>query len=54
MDIGWFHWGSKNMYFGQCITFHPNTVTWLTYVFSNIRGVHKWVQFAGCSLDLSM
>jgi len=28
--------------------------TWFTYVFVNIRKVPKWVQFAGCSLDLAI
>jgi len=29
-------------------------ITWLTYVFANIRRVPKWVHFAGCSLDLAI
>jgi len=32
--------------------FHFIQITWFTYVFGNIRRVTKWVQFAGCSLDL--
>jgi len=39
----------------QCITFHLNNLVHLRdYVFVNLRKVRKWVQFAGCSLDLMM
>ena len=31
---------------------HFIQIPWFTYVFVNIRRVTKWVQFAGCSLDL--
>jgi len=31
---------------------HFIQITWFTYVFGNIRRVTKWVQFAGCRLDL--
>jgi len=27
-------------------------ITWFTYAFANVCGMTKWVQFAGCSLDL--
>jgi len=40
------------MKFRLCITFHP--ITWLTYVFANIRRVPKWVQFAGCNSELAI
>jgi len=26
----------------------------MIYIFANIRRVPKWVQFAGCSLDLAI
>jgi len=29
-------------------TLHLIQITWLTYVFANIRRVPNWVQFAGC------
>jgi len=32
------------------ITVHPNN--FVTFVFANNRKLSKWVQFAGCSLDL--
>jgi len=33
---------------------HFIQITWFTYVFANIGNVPKWVQFAGCSLDLAI
>jgi len=36
------------------IALHIIQVTWFTSVFVNIRRVSKWVQFAGCSLDLAI
>jgi len=31
---------------------HFIQIIWFTFVFANIRKVPKWVQFAGCSLDV--
>jgi len=31
---------------------HFIQIPWFTHFFGNIRRVTKWVQFAGCSLDL--
>jgi len=31
---------------------HFIQITWFTYIFANIGRVPRWVQFAGCSLDL--
>jgi len=31
---------------------HFIQISWLTYIFANIRRVSKWVQFAGCSFNL--
>jgi len=31
---------------------HFIQITWLTYIFANILRVSKWVQFAGCNLNL--
>jgi len=33
---------------------HFTQITWSIHVFANIRRVTKWVQFAGCSLDLAI
>jgi len=33
---------------------HFIQIKWCTYVFANIRKVPKWVQFAGCSLNLAI
>ena len=31
---------------------HFIQITWLTHIFANILRVSKWVQFAGCNLNL--
>jgi len=31
---------------------HFIQITWFTYTFANLGRLPKWVQFAGCSLDL--
>ena len=33
---------------------HFIQITWLTYVFANIRRMPKWVQFVVCSLDIAI
>jgi len=52
MDIGLFLWGSKYAFLSSAL--HFIQLTWFIYVFANICRVPKWVEFAGCSLDLSM
>jgi len=42
----------KHAFLGS--TLHFIQIAWLTYVFANIRGVPKWVKFAGRSLDLAI
>jgi len=37
--------------FGHSVL-HVIKITWFTHVFANVRRVTKWVQFAGCSVDL--
>jgi len=50
------YWG---IYLGQQVhaflgsALHFIQITWFTYNFASVRRVPKWVQFAGCSLDLA-
>ena len=43
-------WEQDHAVLGSAL--HFIQITWFTYIFANIGRVPKWVQFAGCSLDL--
>jgi len=45
-------WQQEHTFLGSGLYFIQ--ITWFTYVFANICRVPKWVQFAGCSLDLAI